>query len=259
MNRREFLWAATLFGGVNARPGARSQSLTADGWRVLEVTTHVHVQNASGVTRAWLPTPLVGSAYQQTLGDTYHAEGGTALMVENDQLDLLYAEWPAGVAPILTLTSRVATREHAVDLASRRGSADLEQARAIYDHAFGSVHRAQDDGPNPLVVALARAAGLRARVVYGLRLLSHASRAQHCRAEVSIDGLGWVPIDAADRLFGLWDGRWIGFNAAHDVRPPRAAGGTVAVFTRPQAETANGRADSLDPDTFRYDITVREL
>jgi hypothetical protein len=27
----------------------------------------------------------------------------------------------------------------------------------------------------------------------------------------------------------------------------------------PQAETANGRLDSLDPDNFRYRITAREL
>jgi hypothetical protein len=26
----------------------------------------------------------------------------------------------------------------------------------------------------------------------------------------------------------------------------------------PQCETANGRLDSLDPESFRYEITVRE-
>ena len=136
MNRREFLWSAALIGSVGARlngsrfgmpaigrarlsaerPAPLPQSLTADGWRIFEITTHVHVQNASRVTRAWLPTPLVGGVYQQTLGDTYHAESGTVLMVETEELDLLYAEWPSGADPILTLTSRVATRDHAVDV-----------------------------------------------------------------------------------------------------------------------------------------------
>jgi len=67
MNRREFLWSAALIGSVGARlngsrfgmpaigrarlsaerPAPLPQSLTADGWRIFEITTHVHVQNAS--------------------------------------------------------------------------------------------------------------------------------------------------------------------------------------------------------------------
>jgi hypothetical protein len=259
VNRREFLSAA-LVAGLHARLRG-SQSLTADGWRIFEVTTHVHVQNPSGITRAWLPTPLVGAPYQRTLGDTYHADGGAVLMVETEELDLLYAEWPAGIDPIVTLTSRVATREHEVDLSSRRDSADVEQVRAIYDHvASESAGETKDASPNRLLVALASAAGLRARVVQGLRLSSQdATRAQHCRAEVFVANQSWLPIDAADRVFGSWDGRWIGFNAARDVKLPRAVGGPVGSFTRPQAETANGRADSLDPDIFRYNISVREI
>jgi len=30
-------------------------------------------------------------------------------------------------------------------------------------------------------------------------------------------------------------------------------------FMYPQAETADGRRDSLDPDSFRYKMTSREL
>src|SRR5438067_2191885 len=84
MNRREFLWSAALIGSVGARlngsrfgmpaigrarhpaerPAPLPQSLTADGWRIFEITTHAHMQNASRVTRAWLPTPLVGGVSQ---------------------------------------------------------------------------------------------------------------------------------------------------------------------------------------------------
>ena len=110
MNRRAFLLAAA------AVPRA-IQSLTSEGWRIFEVATHVHVQNASGTTRVWLPTPLVGAPYQQTLGDTYNAEHGRVVMVEGDELDLLLAEWTDGAEPVLDLTSRVATRTYAVDLA----------------------------------------------------------------------------------------------------------------------------------------------
>ena len=64
---------------------------------------------------------------------------------------------------------------------------------------------------NGLYVGLARAAGLPARDVYGLRVApsrfgyvslgvrSHiVTKAQHCRAEVYLNDLGWVPVDPAD-------------------------------------------------------------
>src|SRR5438094_3104911 len=162
MNRREFLWSAALLGRVGARlngsrfgmpaigrarlsaerPAPLPQSLTADGWRIFEITTHVHVQNASRVTRAWLPTPLVGGVYQQTLGDTYHAESGTVLMVETEELDLLYAEWPSGADPILTLTSRVATRDHAVDVTTPT-VAPTDLSRLVRSTGCSSAWRAQ--------------------------------------------------------------------------------------------------------------------
>ena len=43
MNRREFLWSTALL------PRVVSQSLSSEGWRIFEIKTHVHVQNASGV------------------------------------------------------------------------------------------------------------------------------------------------------------------------------------------------------------------
>ena len=51
---------------------------------------------------------------------------------------------------------------------------------------------------------------------------------------------------------------WIAFNTAHDVVLPGSKLGTINFFMYPQAETANGRVDSLDPDAFRYEITVKE-
>ena len=64
---------------------------------------------------------------------------------------------------------------------------------------------------NALYVGLARAAGLPARDVYGIRVApskfgyrslgagsANVTKAQHCRAEVYLAGLGWVPVDPAD-------------------------------------------------------------
>ena len=61
------------------------------------------------------------------------------------------------------------------------------------------------------------------------------------------------------RLFGSWEMNWIAYNVAHDVALPGSKhGGPVPYLMYPQGETANGRLDSLDPEAFSYEITVRE-
>jgi hypothetical protein len=41
--------------------------------------------------------------------------------------------------------------------------------------------------------------------------------------------------------------------------PHATKGGKLGFFMYPQAETANGRLDSLDPDSFKYTISSREV
>lgn len=150
---------------------------------------------------------------------------------------------------------------------------------------------------NALFVGLARAAGLPARDVYGIRIAPSrmgcrslgvssevVTRAQHCRAEVYLTAYGWVPVDPADvrkvaleeppghlslqddavkqvraRLFGSWEMNWLAYNYAQGVVLPGSSGPPVHFLMYPQAETAGGRLDSLDPGDFRYQITSREL
>jgi transglutaminase-like putative cysteine protease len=147
---------------------------------------------------------------------------------------------------------------------------------------------------NALFVGLTRAAGIPARDVYGVRTADSAefkslgkagdiSRAQHCRAEFYTASHGWVPVDPADvrkvvleerggipltdpttlkarvKLFGQWEMNWLAYNYAHDVKLLNAKDEPVGYLMYPQAETGEGRRDSLDPDTFRYKITSREL
>jgi transglutaminase-like putative cysteine protease len=151
---------------------------------------------------------------------------------------------------------------------------------------------------NALFVGLVRAVGIPARDIYGIRVApsafgyrslgagsSNISKAQHCRAEVFLKDYGWVAMDPADvtkvareetaewlkmdhplveavrpKLFGGWEGNWLAFNTAHDVALPNATqGGKLGFFMYPQAETAQGRRDSLDPETFKYTITAREI
>jgi transglutaminase-like putative cysteine protease len=150
---------------------------------------------------------------------------------------------------------------------------------------------------NALYVGLARAAGLPARDIYGLRTAPSkfgykslgpttelVTKAQHCRAEVYLSGFGWVPVDPADvrkvmleeppgklalddakvasarkALFGSWEGNWLAYNAAHDLALPGSSGGNLGFLMYPQAEVSNARLDCLDPDSFRYTIKAREL
>ena len=63
---------------------------------------------------------------------------------------------------------------------------------------------------------------------------------------------------ARARLFGSWEMNWVAYNFAHDVALPGSAGAAVGFLMYPQAETADGRIDSLDPDNFKYEIAARE-
>ena len=66
-------------------------------------------------------------------------------------------------------------------------------------------------------------------------------------------------VDARKALFGAWETNWLAYNMAHDVALPGAAGPKLGFLMYPQAETASLRLDCLDPDTFRYSITSKEL
>ena len=53
-------------------------------------------------------------------------------------------------------------------------------------------------------------------------------------------------------LFGRWEGNWVGWNTAHDIRlPDSAAKGTLPFLMYPNGENGSGRFDELSPDTLR--------
>lgn len=207
-------------------------------------------------------------------------------------------------------------RQTALDI-TRGAKADIDKARLIYDwicdNTFrdpktrgcgtGDIRAMLETGNlsgkcadlNALYVGLARAVGLPARDVYGIRVADSRfgykslgksgdiSKAQHCRAEVFLSGFGWLPVDPADvrkvvleekpgltlqdeivtqvreKLFGAWEMNWLGYNFAHDIALPGSRGPKIPFFMYPQGETGAGRLDSLDPDNFRYRIVSREI
>ena len=66
-------------------------------------------------------------------------------------------------------------------------------------------------------------------------------------------------IAARIRLFGSWEMNWLAYNFAHDLALPGSSRGNLGFLMYPQAETAEGRIDCLDPESFRYAITSREV
>lgn len=361
VDRREFLTyvSGAVVGTALSRVDRTfAQDSVPNGWRTFRVTTSVEVLKPSGSTRVWLPAALPGETpFQKTLANEFNAEGAKAKLVEGkaDALGIVVAEFPTGPKPVVILTSRIATKNYAVDLSkpskpvkenrteleyflrptkqmptdgivkttadkiTAGSKTDLEKARAIYEWIVVNTFRnpktrgcgvgdirymleAKDLGGkcadlNALYVGLARAAGLPARDVYGIRVAKsdlgykslgpstpNITKAQHCRAEVYLREYGWVPVDPADvrkvvleeppgnrpldddmvktarsRLFGAWEMNWMAYNFAHDVSLPGSTGGPIGFLMYPQAETEEGRVDPLDPDNFKYEIEAREI
>jgi len=176
---------------------------------------------------------------------------------------------------------------------------DVDKARAIYawivDNTFrdpkvrgcgiGDISTMLETGYlggkcadlNALYVGLARAAGLPARDVYGVRCAASSefkslgkaddiTGAQHCRAEVYLTGYGWVPVDPADvrkvvleenppellplddpkvqraraKLFGAWEMNWLPYNYSHDVKLPQSNGPEIGFLMYPRARPQTG-------------------
>lgn len=124
MNRRDFVRSAGIISATLGVPGARRLFVEDTGpgrWRTFEVTTHVEVLKPLGTTRVWVPAALVSATpFQKTLSNVFSSEGSTAKIAESktDALGIVVAEFPAGVKPTLTVTSRVATKNCAVDLSA---------------------------------------------------------------------------------------------------------------------------------------------
>lgn len=197
-----------------------------------------------------------------------------------------------------------------------KAKTDVDKARAIYewivDNTFrdaktrgcgqGDIKAMLETGNlsgkcadlNALFVGMARAVGVPARDVYGLRMnpskwgyrsmsaSGNVTRAQHCRAEFYSASHGWVPVDPADvrkvvleeppgnlpvtdakvklareKLFGAWEMNWLAYNYSHDIKLPNSKGSAIGFLMYPQVETATARKDPYDPDNFKYVITSK--
>jgi len=227
--------------------------------------------------------------------------------------ELAYWLQPSQYVPVDGIVLETATK------ATAGATTDVDKAHALYEWVVlntfrdpktrgcgrGDIRFMLESGDmggkcadiNALYVGLARAAGIPARHVYGLRIgksdqgykslglaTDRATKGQHCRVEVYLKDYGWVPLDPADvrkvaleeppgnlalndamvakaqkQLFGFWEMNWMAYNYAHDVALPGSTGKPVVYFMYPQAETAEGRVDPFDPDNFKYEITAKQV
>ncbi len=364
MDRRNFLkgTAALPLAALAPAIGFAQQPVFAPkpgAWRSFDLVTRVDVINAIGQPQAWIPLPSVNEADWFRSGDstwTTNAVAATRVRDPKYGAEMLHVVWKDGEdKPVVEVTSRITTRDRAIDLGKPGQAAalsdsqrklylegtelipvdgivketsdgivagkktDVEKARAIYEWVVENTFRnAATRGCgtgdivamlktknlsgkcadlNALYVGLARAAGLPARDVYGLRVApsqfgykslgagsADVTKAQHCRAEVYLTGFGWIPVDPADvrkvvleeppanlaiddarvvaarkALFGSWEGNWLAYNFAHDVALPGAKHPKLGFLMYPQAENAGLLLDSLDPASVKYTLTAKSV
>lgn len=322
--------------------------------RNVEITTTMTLARP-GPSKAWIPLPSVESTWNRSLVDTWETNAATAV-VRTDSASgarMLVLSWTAPDAqPAVTVYSRVATLDRAVDLRQPRrvvpltsaerarytaatrwiptdgivkatadkitagATTDVDKARRIYDWIVANTYRNEatrgcgsgdvagllESGRlggkcadlNGLMVGLARASGIPARDLFGIRVApsrfgykslgantASITSAQHCRAEVFLTDYGWTPTDPADvrkvmleeppggltasnpkvqavaaGLFGSWEGNWIAYNAGADIRLPGSDAPALPFLMYPQAVNGGVACDCLDPAAVTYTITA---
>ena len=216
------------------------------------------------------------------------------------------AAWsPADYAEYLGSSSRGPIDGEVLLLAARITAGKktvLEKARAIYDWTCENTYRdpetrgcgtgdvfnllAKPGGKcadiHSMFVALARAAGVPAREVFGIRMgkkeKEDVTGGQHCWAEFYLPGYGWVPVDPADvrkamltenlkledaktdeyraYFWGGIDQYRVKLSVGRDLtlNPPQP-GGPVNYLMYPFARVGDNILDWLDPAAFKYSIT----
>jgi len=181
-----------------------------------------------------------------------------------------------------------------------------DKAKAVYDWTVENMYRDPDTkgcgigDVNALLaipggkcadihsvyVALARAAGVPAREVFGIRQGKKQTQDitgwQHCWAEFYLPGYGWVSVDPGDvrkamltenlkledaktaeyraYFWGGIDAYRVKFNTGRDLTlAPVQQGGAVNYLMYPFAQAGGETLDWLEPSTFKYRIDYREI
>jgi transglutaminase-like putative cysteine protease len=186
IDRRELLKAGLTASAAAALPNvARAHAVIAPApgaWRTFQVVTHIKIVDADGKTQAWVPVPAVDERdWFRSLGSNWTSNGRSTLVRDPKcGATMLHVEWPDGAQnPTVEVTSKIATRDRAIDFAkpgrpavlsaaerelNTQGTAlipvdgivkqtsdqiiaaaaaetDIEKARAIYEWIVDNTHR----------------------------------------------------------------------------------------------------------------------
>ena len=109
-----------------AASAGRQFSPQPGNWRTFEVTTRVDIVKPQGATRVWLPIPSVNSDWQQSLESGFSSNGQTQL-TDDDKYGarMLYVEFAENQPqPFVELTSRIQTRNRAINWTSKQAIAE---------------------------------------------------------------------------------------------------------------------------------------
>jgi len=181
----------------------------------------------------------------------------------------------------------------------------LDKVKAIYDWTcentyrnpetrgcgFGNVYKLLKDPGGKCVdissifIALARAAGVPAREIFGIRQgkkdMVDISKWQHCWAEYYLPGFGWVPVDPADvrkmmlkenlelidlktkqyrdYFWGGIDPYRVKLSQGRDITlNPAQKGNPINYLMYPFAQIGEKTLDWLDTEAFKYTVTYKK-
>lgn len=101
-----------------------------NGWRTFDVTTRVEIEKPHDGMQVWLPLPSIESGYQRSLDNTFSSNGQAHLTSDGTYgARMLHAQFDPGQArPYVEVTSRVQTRDRAVDWSKAVGTGNEDPA-----------------------------------------------------------------------------------------------------------------------------------
>lgn len=150
--RRSLLKGGAAVGALSLAPAfVRAQSTPErrfapqpGTWRTFDITTRVELADPVGASRIWLPVPSIDSDWQRSLGSSFTGNGSARMASDGAEgARMVFAEFAAGVKPVIEVSSRVQTRNRA-DLAD--GHSAAREDAATLRHFTRATHLLPTDG-----------------------------------------------------------------------------------------------------------------
>ena len=121
-----FIKAGFALSAAAALPNAARADVSFDpqpgAWRNFQILTRIEIANAGGKSQAWIPVPAVNELdWFKSLGNEWTSNGRATLIRDAKYgAEMLHVEWTdAEKSPVVEVTSRIATRDRAIDFAKR--------------------------------------------------------------------------------------------------------------------------------------------